>query len=527
MQVQRNTLGTVSVLFLLSACGGGGGNSDASTPDDNSSEQTPAVIAGTDTGTVAEDGLSEASGTLTISDEQSNEASFIEQANANVQYGTFSISTNGQWSYTLDQSLSSVNSLAANDTEIFTIEVMSVDGTTHDITITLTGANDVANFEFDNTPTTIDADETDTLNGNITITDIDDGEGTIVEQSNQSYEYGVFTITASGAWTYQLDTNNEFVSALTSDQTLTETLSIVTDDGTSSDLVVTINGVLVQPGVGDFVTLSETIVSSDGVNTGLSAYELIENAFADGSIEAPDFYASNHTEVEHIIEDEDEFVGPHFVFLAHRDDDHDRGGEPSDRQRNEIKTYDQSDEDLKSYEGETFQYQWKFKVSSDMELSSRFSHFFQIKAKNYNEDNSNGNDNQPIFTLSGAEKTSTGNELQVRYNSGYQANGDSTSDVYLQTVDWDLITDEWLEVFVQITYSENGKFDMTVTRMRDDAVIINLSEDDIDTWRGVQDADFVRPKWGIYRSILETDSLRADEERVRFADFTIRKGSIQ
>ena len=45
-------------------------------------------------------------------------------------------------------------------------------------------------------------------------------------------------------------------------------------------------------------------------------------------------------------------------------------------------------------------------------------------------------------------------------------------------------------------------------------------------WRGFSDADFARPKWGIYRSIVETDSLRADEERVRFADFSITKGKI-
>jgi hypothetical protein len=181
---------------------------------------------------------------------------------------------------------------------------------------------------------------------------------------------------------------------------------------------------------------------------------------------------------------------------------------------------------LLGYEGDTFQYTWKFKVSSELELSSRFTHFFQIKAKNYSEDNSNGNDNQPVFTLSGAERSSSGNELQVRYNRGYNPDGSSTADVYLIRQDWDAITDEWLEVFVQITYAEAGKFDMTVTRMSDEAVIIDLSEDTIDTYRGVEARDFSRPKWGIYRSILETSSLREDEEQVRFADFTVRKASV-
>jgi len=33
----------------------------------------------------------------------------------------------------------------------------------------------------------------------------------------------------------------------------------------------------------------------------------------------------------HIIEAEDSIVGPHFVFLAHRDQDHDRGKGVTDR----------------------------------------------------------------------------------------------------------------------------------------------------------------------------------------------------
>ena len=99
-------------------------------------------------------------------------------------------------------------------------------------------------------------------------------------------------------------------------------------------------------------------------------------------------------------------------------------------------------------------------------------------------------------------------------------------DKNLIETDWSLITDEWVEVLVQATFSENGKFDMTLTRLSDNAEIFNISEQNIDMWRGFNDDDFARPKWGIYRSIVETDSLRVDEERVRFADFSITKGKI-
>jgi len=312
---------------------------------------------------------------------------------------------------------------------------------------------------------------------------------------------------------------------LTENQQLVVEVVVLSVDGTSHIITITVNGAPLTND-DDFDVQSEVTLDSDGKDSGLSAYDLIENAFANGSIETPDLYSTNHTEVKHIVEDEDPTIGSHFIFLAHRDLDHDRDAGPNDRQRNEIKSYDKSDETLKAYLNDTFQYSWKFKVTSSMQLSSRFSHFFQIKAKNFSEDNSNGNDNQPMFTLSGAEKSSSGNQLQVRYNSGYQANGSSTSDVYLSSVEWALITDEWVEVFVQITYAEEGKFQLNLTRLSDDASIIDINEQNIDTWRGVDAEDFVRPKWGIYRSILETDSLREEEEQVRFANFLIKKGVL-
>lgn len=298
----------------------------------------------------------------------------------------------------------------------------------------------------------------------------------------------------------------------------TEALPIITNESP-------ITPVDPEPEAGTFLEISVVTLDADGVDSGESAYTLIENVFAEGSIEAPDFYSADHTDVPHIVEDSDEAVGNHFVFLAHRDQDLNKGV-ASDRQRNEIKTYDKSEQSVKGYMGETMQFSWKFKVSSELELSTKFSHFFQLKAKNFNNDNSNGNDDQPVITLSGAEKDSSGNELQVRYNPGFKPDGSSNSDVYLARVDWSSITDEWLEISVQATFVEDGAFQMKIIRMSDEAVVLNLNENNIDMWRGVQEQDFVRPKWGIYRSLADADSLRAAEEQVRFADFSIKKGTL-
>lgn len=283
---------------------------------------------------------------------------------------------------------------------------------------------------------------------------------------------------------------------------------------------------VIKETVNDRTVLSEVILIADGNNTGTNTYDIIQNTFAVGSIESPDLYPVNHqVDGQHINQGTDDKVGHYFIFLSHRDLDGDRDKDYTDRQRNEIKAYDKSVNALKAFEDETMQFTWKFKVLSGMELSSKFSHFFQLKAVNDSESYANGNDSQPIITISGAEKTSTGNTLQVRHNAGHDSTGNSTSSdyIYQENSGWDDIADEWVEVFVEAKFSEQGTFELTMTRLRDDKVIINLNKTNIDMWRGNEIGDFVRPKWGIYRSIVEKDSLRADEEQVYFADFSIKK----
>lgn len=245
---------------------------------------------------------------------------------------------------------------------------------------------------------------------------------------------------------------------------------------------------------------------------GLDAYDLIRDFGGDyvpGPIEAPDLYAINHPAVRHIYEDSDATVGNHFVFIIHRDIDIDRDRvDITDRQRNEIKTYDQSEEAVKGYENETFVFRWKFRINADMEVSTRFSHFFQLKAVG-------GSDSQPILTISGAERSGE-DGIEVRH-SPLQ---DTT---ILERVDWSMVTGEWLEAYCRVTFSDSGDLRLIVTRMRDDAVIFNIDASGLDLWRGENASHFVRPKWGIYRSILDLDNLRPEEEDVRFANFSIQE----
>ncbi len=261
-----------------------------------------------------------------------------------------------------------------------------------------------------------------------------------------------------------------------------------------------------------YTVLTTRTLDADGAQSGLDTYDLIR-AFGGnntpGPIEAPDLYAVNHPGVRHIYEDFDATVGNHFVFVVHRDLDKDRDRlENTDRQRNEIKAYDKSEEAVKGYENETFVYRWKFRINDSMEVSTRFSHFFQLKAVG-------GIDSQPILTISGAERSGE-DGIEVRYSPLQQ------SDV-LARKDWGLVTGEWLDAYCRVTFSDAGALRFIVTRMSDDEVIFDIDEPALDLWRGTSASHFVRPKWGIYRSILDRDNLRADEEDVRFANFSVQE----
>ncbi|MDC2891186.1 VCBS domain-containing protein [Psychrosphaera algicola] len=80
-------------------------------------------------------------------------------------------------------------------------------------------------------------------NNALTVIDEDEGEANIVSQTNTKTTYGTFSITESGAWTYELDVTNSDVTSLTSDATLTDFITITSKDGTTSVIEVTINGI--------------------------------------------------------------------------------------------------------------------------------------------------------------------------------------------------------------------------------------------------------------------------------------------
>lgn len=263
--------------------------------------------------------------------------------------------------------------------------------------------------------------------------------------------------------------------------------------------------------------ISSTPLDSDGP-AGDSAYQLIEAKFGQGAIESPDLYGSeNHQGKAHIIEGYDQQVGNHFIFTLHRDIDRERNKtEINDRQRNEIKVYDKSDDALKGFKDTTFEYRWKFKMADHFKVSEKFTHLFQLKAVGQ------GVINTPIVTITANSRK--GKEgLEVRHSSSTQKR--TLAHTGLAGVEWQKLQGQWLEVFVRANYRQHGSLELTITAVSQQTPLVTIAEYDIDMWRAGAasgNKNFVRPKWGIYRSLLKAEKLNP-KEQVSFANFQVRK----
>lgn len=104
---------------------------------------TPATIGGTDTGSVKEDGTLSAMGHLTISDPDAGQSAFVPHTGNDAlagTYGSLTIDAAGAWTYNLDNAKAQPlkDGQAVHDV----ITVASVDGTTHNIDVTVNGTND-------------------------------------------------------------------------------------------------------------------------------------------------------------------------------------------------------------------------------------------------------------------------------------------------------------------------------------------------------------------------------------------------
>ena len=214
-----------------------------------------AVIAGVDTGSVTEDqsiaGKLETGGQLTISDVDKGEAVFTPRNGANAvagKYGSLTIDASGAWHYSADNNQTAVQKLSEGATVTDTFTVRSVDGTAHQITVTLQGTNDAPKIGASSViigAVTEDA-AVPTATGLLVASDVDTDAQLSWTLTSTEGSYGTLALdAASGTWTYTLDNSRAATQALAAGQKVHDsfTATVTDNHGASSqqtvDIVIT------------------------------------------------------------------------------------------------------------------------------------------------------------------------------------------------------------------------------------------------------------------------------------------------
>ncbi|WP_263627041.1 VCBS domain-containing protein [Stappia stellulata] len=202
-----------------------------------------AGISGKTSDSFDEDDAATLSGTLAVSDIDTDEAGVQPQTNVAGTYGVFSIAASGAWTYAPANGSAALEALSEGQTETDSFLVTSADGTaTTTVTITVTGENDAAGIAG-KTSDAFDEDDAATLSGTLTVSDSDTGEAGVQPQTNVAGTYGVFSIAASGAWTYVPATGSAALEALNAGQTETDGFLVTSTDGTATTTVtITVTG---------------------------------------------------------------------------------------------------------------------------------------------------------------------------------------------------------------------------------------------------------------------------------------------
>jgi VCBS repeat-containing protein len=194
-------------------------------------------------------------GQLTVSDVDSA-AAFVAQSNVAGSYGQFSIDATGTWSYTANSAFDELN---VGGTLSDTFAVASADGTSTSVSVSINGTNDAAVLSS----ATVSLNETNaalTTGGQLTVSDVDSAAA-FVAQSNVAGSYGEFSIAADGIWSYAA---NSAFDELNSGDTRSDTFAVASADGTTTSVVVSING------TNDAAVLSSASVNLDETNAALT-----------------------------------------------------------------------------------------------------------------------------------------------------------------------------------------------------------------------------------------------------------------
>ncbi|NHQ88712.1 adhesin, partial [Iodobacter sp. HSC-16F04] len=192
-------------------------------------------------GAVQEDTVQSSTGTLTAT----GGATFVPQTDAAGTYGKLTLGSDGKWTYTLNNDADNVQALKTGETKTESFDVTLSDGTKTTITIDVQGLDDKAVItpgKPGDDAGQVKEDSVLTTSGTLLVNDKDAGQSSFQAQTDTDGTYGKFSIGTDGKWTYVLNNAAANVQALAEGETKTETFTVKSADGTTSNVVVTVVG---------------------------------------------------------------------------------------------------------------------------------------------------------------------------------------------------------------------------------------------------------------------------------------------
>jgi hypothetical protein len=261
-----------------------------------------------------------------------------------------------------------------------------------------------------------------------------------------------------------------------------------------------------------FEANAQLTLNADG-RDGVGTYELITKALApgteNGAVEAPD--AIHPSFGRHITEvfdnDLKKYVFEFNLHVTNTPPDNEPVKGKTNRQRVEIKSFEPSPDNLKGTTGETVQYKWRFKIPKGFKPTKDFTHIHQIKAVD-------GDAGNPLFTLTLRKMTNGSNKLELIY-----VKDEATKMIKYQAIDLSLLEGIWVEATETIKVGLRGTYTLTIKKVGVETVLMKYNNSNIQTIRA--DNSFIRPKWGMYRSLKDIANMK--DETMRFSDFSIQE----
>ncbi len=183
-------------------------------------------------------------------------------------HGTVNINADGTLTYTPDANYNGPDRIS------YSIQDASGDLSSAEVAVTVNPVNDPATVSAGSGSVTEDSAASLSVSGQVSVSDVDAGEAGTQPQGNVPGAYGVFSIDATGNWSYSADNGQAAIQQLGQGETLTDSFTVTSLDGSSSN---TVTITIVGTNDGPVLAVSNLSTVEDGpVVTGQASFSDVD-----------------------------------------------------------------------------------------------------------------------------------------------------------------------------------------------------------------------------------------------------------